>query len=270
MTVSYRLLSGAVAAALVVTLFAGCTTNGERNRTTTGALTGSVLGAGAGALIDKDNPFRGALIGAAAGGAIGGGVGHVLQRQKVALDRIEGIETQQQTVLVQQPVPQTTTPATPGAPAPAEPQVVTVERPALLLRMQNDVLFPVGSSALSEAGRAKIREIATVLQDYPDSDVYVRGYTSAEGADDMNFELSQRRAQVVANELVGAGIDPRRIDARGMGESNPIASNDTESGRIQNRRVEINIVPRGEAATTAPAPTTVPAPTAPAPVTTIP
>jgi outer membrane protein OmpA-like peptidoglycan-associated protein len=113
--------------------------------------------------------------------------------------------------------------------------------------MNSDVLFPVGSSALSDVGRGKIREIAQVLTQYPDSDVFVRGYTSSEGEDQMNFELSQRRAEVVRNELIADGVDAARVDARGMGESNPIATNDTEPGRIQNRRVEINVVPRGNA-----------------------
>lgn len=243
MTVPYRLLSGTVALVLLAGTLASCTTGGEPSRGKTGALTGGLIGAGAGALIDKDNPARGALIGAAAGGAIGGGIGHMIQRQKVAFDKIEGLETQQQTVMVQQPVP----PAAPGAPVTPAPEPQVVEKPSLLLRMNSDVLFPVGSSALSDVGRMKVREIADVLKQYPDSDVFVRGYTSSEGEDQMNFELSQRRAEIVRNELIANGVDPTRVDARGMGESNPIATNDTEAGRIQNRRVDINVVPRGNA-----------------------
>lgn len=243
---STKALFSVVLAAALISGTVGCQTGGEINRTRTGALTGTLLGAGAGALIDKDEPARGALIGAAAGAALGGGIGHVLQRQKEAFARIEGIETAEETVLIQQPTapPVTTGPGETMEPAaPAE-----VEQPALRLRMQSDVLFPVGSSALTEAGRAKIREIAEVLSTYPDSQVYVRGYTSSEGGDQMNYELSQRRAQVVQNELIAAGISPSRIQAQGMGPSNPIADNSTEAGRVLNRRVEIHVVPTGEAA----------------------
>jgi outer membrane protein OmpA-like peptidoglycan-associated protein len=117
-----------------------------------------------------------------------------------------------------------------------------------MVRVSNDVIFEKGSSALSAHGVGKVREIAAVLREYPESDVYIRGYTSSEGDDKVNFDLSHRRAEVVRNELVAAGISPSRLFPQGMGSSNPVASNDTESGRVQNRRVELHVVPRGQAA----------------------
>jgi outer membrane protein OmpA-like peptidoglycan-associated protein len=212
-----------------------CQTMSE-HRTGTGAATGAAVGGGAGALIDKDNPYRGALIGAAAGALIGAGVGHVLQKQKEALDRIEGLETREQTVILQQPP----TYDEGGQSTPRQSR----QQEALMVRVPNEILFEVGSSALSAHGSAKLREVAAVLREYPDSDVYIRGCTSSEGSDQTNFELSQRRAQVVKNELIAAGVSPARLFAQGMGSSNPIASNDTESGRMLNRRVELHIVPR--------------------------
>ena len=230
-----RIASAMTIFALAMSLMA-CQTVSE-HRTATGAVAGTALGAGAGALIDKDNPYRGALIGAAAGALVGTGIGHVLQKQKQAFDRIEGLETRQQTVILQQP-PQFDDDGVTRQPRESKP----VE--SLMLRVPNEILFEKGSSALSAQGAQKLREMAKVLQDYPDSDVYIRGYTSSEGEDRTNFELSQRRAEVVKGELAAAGVSPARLYAQGMGSSNPIAGNDTENGRIMNRRVELHVIPR--------------------------
>ena len=233
----HRFTCYALAAAMVVAM-GGCRTMSE-HRTGTGAAAGAVAGGTAGALIDKDNPFRGALIGIAAGGLVGAGIGHVLQKQKEAFDRIEDVEAQQQTVILQQPVP----PPAEGQPAPPP---VSEQKAALQVRIQSEVLFAKGSSSLTPAGAQKMKEVAAVLNEYPDSTCYVRGYTSSEGSDQANFELSQRRAEVVRNELIFNQVNPDRLYAQGMGSSNPIASNETEEGRILNRRVEIFVVPSGE------------------------
>ena len=208
----------------------------NENRTSTGAVAGAAIGGGAGALIDKDNPYRGALIGVAAGALVGAGVGHVLQKQKQAFDRIEGLEAREQTVILQQPP--TYENGAPVAPRPSKQQE------ALLVRVPNEILFEVGSSTLSPHGSAKLQEMAAILREYPDSDVYIRGYTSSEGTDQGNFDLSQRRAQIVKNEIIASGVSSTRLFAQGMGSSNPIATNDTEAGRMLNRRVELHIVPR--------------------------
>lgn len=241
-------MTRSIATALMVSIAAvgltGCETM-NRNRTATGAVIGGAVGTAAGALIDEDNPWRGALIGLAAGTALGGGVGYVLEKQKEAFERIEDLEVRQEQVILQQPPVYTES-------APGEytspPQSYSERTDALMVRVSSDVLFEQGSSALSPHGVTKVREIAGVLKEYPESDVYIRGYTSSEGDDRVNFELSQRRAQVVANELVAAGVSPSRLFPHGMGSSNPVAPNDTESGRVQNRRVELHVVPRGEAA----------------------
>jgi outer membrane protein OmpA-like peptidoglycan-associated protein len=205
----------------------------NEHRTATGAVAGGLIGGGAGALIDDDNPWRGALIGTAAGSLIGAGVGHVLQKQKEAFDRIEGLEAQQQKVVLQQP-------QVSGSTEPPK----QVQSEALVVRIPAEVLFAQGSSALTSAGTMKIHDMANILREYPDSDVYVHGYTSSEGDDKMNFDLSQRRAEVVKGALVTDGIAPARLYAMGMGSSNPIADNSTEFGRTQNRRVELYVVPR--------------------------
>jgi outer membrane protein OmpA-like peptidoglycan-associated protein len=216
--------------------FGGCQTMKD-HPTGTGATTGAIIGGGAGALIDEDDPFRGALIGAAVGGLVGAGVGHMIKRQKEAFNRIEELEAREQTVILQQP---------PAEGSGSQASTQSQQLAALMVRVPAEVLFDVGSSALNAHGANKVREMAQVLKDYPDSDVYVRGYTSSEGDDAKNFDLSQRRAEVVRNELAANGVAPSRLYAQGMGESNPVASNDTEAGRVQNRRVELFVVPRDQ------------------------
>lgn len=235
-----------IATSLLVSIgavsFTGCETMNQ-NRTATGAVVGGVVGTTAGALIDDDNRWRGALIGLATGAALGTGVGYVLDKQKEAFDRIEDLEVRQEQVILQQPpVYYESSPGQYTTP----PQSAAVRSDALMVRISSDVLFEQGSSALSPYGAGKVREIAAVLKEYPESDVYVRGFTSSEGDDRVNYDLSQRRAQVVANELVAAGVSPTRLFPHGMGSSNPVASNDTEAGRVQNRRVELHVVPRGQ------------------------
>ncbi|HRD78835.1 MAG TPA: OmpA family protein, partial [Hyphomicrobiaceae bacterium] len=72
-------------------------------------------------------------------------------------------------------------------------------------------------------------------------DVY--GHTDSTGSDEHNFDLSQRRALSVANYLAGQGVDSRRFAVTGFGKTRPIASNNTQAGRAQNRRVEIQLSP---------------------------
>jgi outer membrane protein OmpA-like peptidoglycan-associated protein len=225
-----------VSLGIVLLPFSGCQTASE-HRTGTGALTGAALGGGAGALIDDDNPFRGALIGAVAGGAIGAGVGHMLKRQKEAFEQIDDLEVQQETVIIQQP-PVVQEGATQA------PEPVQTRAEAVLVRVPSDILFDKGSAALSPHGRTKVQELAQVLRDYPDSITYIRGYTSSEGDLQYNIQLSKQRADVVRSELILAGVSPSRLFADGMGPQNPIASNDTESGRAQNRRVELHVIPQ--------------------------
>ncbi len=217
----------------------GCETMNE-HRMATGAVVGTVVGAAAGAAIDSDNRGRGALIGAAAGAAVGTGVGYLLQKQKQAFDRIEELEARETTVVYAPPPPA----AAEGAPPP--PPSKPIECKALTLRLQSDVLFPIGSSALSAHGAGKVAEIAEVLKEYPESNVVVRGYTSSDGDDKSNYELSVRRAEVIRSQLIANGIARSRIQALGMGESSPVADNNTEAGRVLNRRVEIDVIPHDQ------------------------
>lgn len=235
----------------------GCETANE-HRTATGAVVGTVVGATAGALLaGDDDRGKGALIGAAAGAAVGGGIGYVLQRQKDKFNEIDGVEANEETVYV--PAPQDADAPTAdesgalddttwdtGEEASAQ-EVSLVPAQGLSMSLTEQLLFPVNSSALTPEGTRKVGEIADVLREFPESDVFVMGYTSSDGDDAYNVQLSQRRADAVRNTLIANQISPSRITALGMGSSNPVATNDTAAGRLQNRRVEINVVPRKSA-----------------------
>ncbi len=97
------------------------------------------------------------------------------------------------------------------------------------------------SAELSAGGIAILNEVAPRLKDNPDVRLIIEGYTDDRGAAEYNQKLSQRRADAAKDYLVSQGVAGNRIDAVGRGEENPIASNDTEEGRAQNRRVVLKV-----------------------------
>ena len=113
-----------------------------------------------------------------------------------------------------------------------------------------DVLFETGRADLRAGSVADLDQLARFLAKYPDRTVTIEGHTDSVGGEDYNVGLSHRRAESVRSYLLRQGIDTTRIQTQGMGESVPIASNDTAGGRQQNRRVEI-IVSNPPAAGTA-------------------
>lgn len=105
--------------------------------------------------------------------------------------------------------------------------------------------FDLNSTTLKPESASKLDNLVAFLNEHPQAKVEVVGYTDTSGAAAYNQKVSEKRAESVANALVEKGIDASRIQARGEGENNPIASNDTREGRQQNRRVEI-VVPEFE------------------------
>ena len=101
-----------------------------------------------------------------------------------------------------------------------------------------DVLFDVGRAELRSGAMARVEQLAAVMREYPERNVLVEGFTDSTGSLATNQDLSERRAMSVRQALVGRGIDPQRIVARGHADRYPIADNSTASGRQQNRRVE--------------------------------
>ena len=104
-----------------------------------------------------------------------------------------------------------------------------------------DVLFDFDQANLKANSRDSVTTLANYLIKNPDRKVIVEGYTDSKGSASYNQGLSERRANAVKNALVRAGVEPSRIVAQGYGKEYPVASNATNSGRAQNRRVEVTI-----------------------------
>jgi len=121
----------------------------------------------------------------------------------------------------------------------AEMQAKQTER-GIVLTLQ-DVLFDTGRAELKSGASSTIINLASFMKDYPDRRVRIEGFTDSTGSAEFNQQLSENRALAVKDALVLAGIEANRIDVQGFGESNPVASNDTNEGRQLNRRVEILI-----------------------------
>ncbi|WP_420560990.1 OmpA family protein [Tepidicaulis sp.] len=210
-----------VAAAFALT---ACTSQdpytGEQgvNNTTIGAGIGAVAGALGGYLIGKgssDDRRKRALIGAGVGALGGGAIGYYMDQQEAALRqrlRASGVS-------------------------------VTRVGENIILNMPGNVTFATDSSDVNARFYEVLNSVALVLQEYDRTLVDIYGHTDSTGSAQYNQQLSQRRAQSVAQYLVGQGVNGQRLLVQGMGESQPIATNDTAAGREQNRRVEIKISP---------------------------
>jgi len=123
-------------------------------------------------------------------------------------------------------------PAPPPAPAPAA-------APAPKKLVLEGVNFDHDRATLRQDAYPILDQAAEALKEWGDVKVEVNGYTDSRGKDRYNLRLSQRRAEAVRNYLIGKGIAPERLIAKGFGESRPVADNKTEEGRFKNRRVEL-------------------------------
>jgi OOP family OmpA-OmpF porin len=124
----------------------------------------------------------------------------------------------------------------PPPPAPPPPPVV---KKKIVLRGVN---FDFDKSTIRPDASEILEEAARILGDEPDVRVSVDGHTDARGTDEYNQRLSERRAAAVVDRLTRLGVSASRLQPQGYGESRPVASNDTEEGRAQNRRVELNVI----------------------------
>lgn len=105
----------------------------------------------------------------------------------------------------------------------------------------DSILFEVNEAELKPGAQRQLSDIAAFLNEYPDRNIVVEGFTDSTGNAEYNQELSQQRAQAVRDVLANYGVSPDRVITRGYGQQFPVASNDSEVGRQQNRRVEIII-----------------------------
>jgi outer membrane protein OmpA-like peptidoglycan-associated protein len=200
-----KLRAVAVVTAAALTA-AGCE---SWSRTKKGAAIGAGAGAAAGVLIGRS--AKGAIIGAAVGGAAGALIGRQMDKQAEKLAR-----------------------NIPGA---------KVERvgEGIAVTFESGILFPFDSAELQPTGRENLRKLADSLEENERTDVMIVGHTDSTGGDDYNQALSERRARSAVSYVAAQGVARDRLIPSGRGETEPIASNVSEDGRQQNRRVEIAI-----------------------------
>ena len=205
----YRTSRAATGAAVVATLVmsTGCAT-----KTQEAGLIGAGAGAAIGALIGANNggTAEGAIIGAAVGGAAGALIGRQMDRKAEELDR-----------------------RLPDA---------RVERvgEGILITFDSGILFGFDSADLQTTAQSNLAALARSLEDMEeDAVLMVVGHTDATGSEDYNQRLSERRAMAAAGYLRQQGMRPANLETLGLGESEPVASNETEAGQAENRRVEV-------------------------------
>ena len=196
--------------ATVAITTAACATWGKREG---GAVIGAATGATIGGIIGSNtgSTARGAIIGAAVGGAAGAIIGHQMDQQakELALQ-------------------------IPGA---------TVERvgEGITVTFASGLMYGFDSDAIRPEAGANLQNLAASLRKYPNTALLIVGHTDSQGADAYNQDLSMRRANAAMHYLGRHNIGSGRVSASGRGESEPVASNDSNAGRQQNRRIEVAI-----------------------------
>jgi OOP family OmpA-OmpF porin len=135
------------------------------------------------------------------------------------------------------------TPPPAAEPPPPEPQKRVEVRDNQIV-INEKVQFEYDSAKIMEVSHSLLDEVAKVIKEHPQiKRIQVQGHASAEGSDDYNLKLSDKRAKAVMKYLTGkAGIDKAMLEAKGLGETVPIADNETEEGKEKNRRVEFHIL----------------------------
>ena len=190
---------------------------------TSNAGKGAGIGAGVAAVVaylankDKDAGKRNERIlkAAAGGAAIGGGIGYYMDVQEAKLRKqLRG-------------------------------SGVSVERDGdnINLIMPGNITFTSGNADIAQNFLSVLDSVNLVLKEFDKTLVVVSGHTDSSGSDALNQNLSEKRAQSVANNLSNSGVISDRLEIIGFGETQPIANNDTEEGKMQNRRVEISLFP---------------------------
>lgn len=199
----------ALALALVAAGVPGCS---SLNKEQKGAIIGAAAGAAGGAAVGHatGSTARGAIIGAVVGGAAGAIIGHKMDQQARELEQ-----------------------KIPGA-------IVERVGEGIEITFESGLLFDFDSDAIRGEARTNLNELARSLSEYSETNLLIVGHTDAVGRDSYNMDLSERRAASAARYLRSRGVD-RNIETVGRGEREPVATNDTDSGRSKNRRVEVAI-----------------------------
>lgn len=192
-------------------LFESCA---SATKTQKGAVIGAAAGGTIGAIIGKKagNTAVGAIIGGAVGGTAGAVIGRRMDRQAEEIKN-----------------------TVPNA-------EVIREGEGIIVKFDSGILFDVDQAALKGAARSNIESLATSLKNNPQTNILIVGHTDASGTDAYNYKLSERRAAAVKSYAVSQGITGARLTTEGRGETEPISDNTSDTGKAQNRRVEIVIV----------------------------
>lgn len=211
-----KFLTTSIAAVALIGTTSACVTDPNTgNQVISRAAIGGVGGAGLGYLLGGLIGGRAArIVGAGIGGAAGGYVGYRMDEQIREIEEVT-----------------------------AGTGVNVVENDDSFLVRFPDVTFAVNATSISPQMRNTLDGVAQNLVDRPQSLIDVMGHTDSSGSDQYNLDLSRRRAESVANYLVSRGVSRARVETIGYGEQYPIADNTVETGRSQNRRVEIRITP---------------------------
>jgi outer membrane protein OmpA-like peptidoglycan-associated protein len=188
--------------------------NNTQKGVVVGAVAGSVLGAVIGNNVGKGgNGALGAVLGGVIGGAAGGVIGNQMDKQAREIKE-----------------------ALPSA------QVERVGEGIRLVLGENAIRFDTNKSTLTANAKANLDKLFPVLQSYSDTNITIYGFTDNTGTVAYNQKLSEQRAASVKSYLTSKGLNTSRFTINGMGISDPVATNDTDDGRSQNRRVEFTIV----------------------------
>jgi outer membrane protein OmpA-like peptidoglycan-associated protein len=186
----------------------GCNTSNK----TKGAVIGATAGAATGAILGKKNKAVAIIIGAAVGGVAGGLIGNYMDKQAAKIQEdLKGAK---------------------------------VERvgEGILITFDSGILFDTDKYSLKSTTQENLKQLAPILLKYDDTNLNILGHTDNTGTDAYNKTLSDHRADAVDNFLVVQGVEGSRMTTTGYGESDPIATNDTDAGKQLNRRVEVVIV----------------------------
>lgn len=185
-----------------------------------GAAIGALGGAVLGAVAYKRDRTKGAVIGAVGGGLAGGAVGAYMDSQKRDLEKNLAKEIQA-----------------------GQARVEKMPNNLVRVTMTSQTAFDTNSTAIKPGFHTTLDKLADVVVRYGKTTLTIVGHTDNVGSDQYNQQLSQRRALSVAQYFESKRVDPLRLATAGKGESEPVASNASESGRQANRRVEIYLEP---------------------------
>jgi outer membrane protein OmpA-like peptidoglycan-associated protein len=200
------------------TFFISCEATKNANNTQKGVAIGATSGAVIGGILGNNlgkggNTALGAVIGGVVGGTVGGLIGNKMDKQA------REIET-----------------ALPGT------QVQRVGEGIHLVLGENSVNFEFDKASLTTSAKQNLDKLVPVFKEYADTDIKIYGYTDSKGSESYNLNLSKQRAAAVKAYLSTKGLLSSRFEVIGMGEAEPIDTNDTDAGRSQNRRVEFAII----------------------------